>query len=358
MPASAVDAVANERSQLEVLIIEQQLLLLDVSETYAEFRRSREFSGSPTSSLHSDQRDFGLEHDRTPPPTTLDKYKDQAIKAAKSRNSVAELSAVVRQNSSRFSTEILEKWTRLGAIERRLSTPGEGPGTLQKLQKLHRRDSYQPHVESGSDTDRSPRLTRNNSEIGTSPQPHRPASVQVGAIERNALPIPMAISQTIRSSAPFSPGGTYACMSPSTTYLPAGASPARSINSGYFPTSPRPSSNNAGSTRGSASPDGRERATSNGLGIPWRLWQSSNRWDFVDDQIVNTNSQVPSEKAYTERNGWTEIMQTWVRREAIEESRYSFNQVQKEVPDGSRTRFETCFCIGKPLTYVSVPSPI
>lgn len=67
---------------------------------------------------------------------------------------------------------------------------------------------------------------------------------------------------------------------------------------------------------------------------------------------MNSNTQVPLEKAFTERNGWTEIMQTWVRREAIEEARYSFNQVQKEMPDGSRTRFETCFCIGKPLTYV------
>lgn len=67
---------------------------------------------------------------------------------------------------------------------------------------------------------------------------------------------------------------------------------------------------------------------------------------------MNTNSQALVEKAYTERSSWTEIMQTWVRREALEEARYSFNQVQKEMPDGSRTRFETCFCIGKPLTYV------
>ncbi|EOD49197.1 hypothetical protein UCRNP2_4039 [Neofusicoccum parvum UCRNP2] len=163
VPASAADAVANERSQLEVLVIEQQLLLLDVSETFAEYRRSRDFAGSPSSSGHSDQRDFAIEQDQTPSPTTLDKYKDQSIKTANPRNSITDSSTLV----------------------------------------------------------------------------------------------------------------------------------------------------------------------------------------------MNTNSQVPVEKAYTERNGWTEIMQTWVRREAIEEARYSFNQVQKEMPDGSRTRFETCFCIGKALTYVS-----
>ncbi|KAL1623598.1 hypothetical protein SLS56_008238 [Neofusicoccum ribis] len=334
VPASAADAVANERSQLEVLVIEQQLLLLDVSETFAEYRRSRDFAGSPSSSGHSDQRDFAIEQDQTPSPTTLDKYKDQSIKTANPRNSITDSSTLVRRISSRFSNEILENWTSLGDIERRLSVADEYPGTVQKLQQeqgLQRRDSYQPRVEDGSDTEPSPNLSRNNSEIVMSPLPQRPPSVhQVGAMERH---MQMTGSQSLRSGAPFSPGGSYACLSPSTTYVPAGASPARSVNSGYFPSSPRASSNTIGMNQGSVSPDRRDKITSNGLGIPWRLWQSSNRWDFVDEQVMNTNSQVPVEKAYTERNGWTEIMQTWVRREAIEEARYSFNQVQKEMPD-------------------------
>lgn len=187
-----------------------------------------------------------------------------------------------------------------------------------------------------------------------SPQPQRPPSVhQVGAMERHSQPIATATVRNLRSGAPFSPGSPYACMSPTNAYAPTGTSPAQSVYSGYFPSSPRASAHPIGSSRGSASPDGRQGESNNGLGIPWRLWQGSNRWDFVDDQVMNTNTQVPLEKAYTERNGWTEIMQTWVRREAIEEARYSFNQVQKEMPDGNRTRFETCFCIGKPLTYVS-----
>lgn len=357
-PASAADAVANERSQLEVLIIEQQLLLLDVSEAYAEYRRSRDFAGSPSSSIHSDQRDFAADLDHSPPPSSLDRYKDQSLKNAKSRSSITESSAVVRRISAKFSNEILERWTRLGDIERRLSASDEYPGTLQKLQQgLQRRDSYQPRVESGSDTEASPSMMRNSSDAVMSPQPQRPPSAQqFGAMERRTQPMPTPGGRNLRSSAPFSPGGSYACLSPSTTYVPTGASPAHSVNSGYFPSSPRVSSNTLGSNYGSASPEVRERSPSNGLGIPWRLWQGSNRWDFVDDQVMNSNTQVPLEKAFTERNGWTEIMQTWVRREAIEEARYSFNQVQKEMPDGSRTRFETCFCIGKPLTYQEVRS--
>ncbi|KAL1643456.1 hypothetical protein SLS58_004814 [Diplodia intermedia] len=352
-PASAADAVANERSQLEVLVIDQQLLLLDVSEAHDEYRRSRDFAGSPSNSVYSDHRDPTADQDRTPSPSTLEKYKDQSIKAATLHASLTESSAFVRRISSAFSTDILHRWTRLGEIERRLSTADEYPGTLQKFpQVLQRRDSYQPRVESESEGESSPHLTRRDSEA-TSP-PQRPPSVhQIGAMERNALPIPITGIQNLRASASFSPGGSYACLSPSTAYVPAGASPARSLNSGYFPSSPRASLNAMGSSQGPV-PEGRERATSNGLGIPWRLWQGSNRWDFVDDQVMNSNTQMPVEKAYTERNSWTEIMQTWVRREAIEKARFSFNQVQKEMPDGNRTRFETCFCIGKPLTYAEI----
>ncbi|KAH7062061.1 hypothetical protein B0J12DRAFT_549680, partial [Macrophomina phaseolina] len=358
VPASVADAVTNERSQLEVLIIEQQLLLLDVSDAYAEYRRSRDFAGSPSSSIHSDQRDSAAAHDDTPPPNTLDKYKDQSTKNTKTRSSVTESSALVRRISAKFSNEILERWTRLGDIERRLSASDEYPGTLQNFQQgVQRRDSYHARVESGSDTEASPPLMRNNSEVLMSPQPQRPPSVhQVGAMERHSQPIATATVRNLRSGAPFSPGSPYACMSPTNAYAPTGTSPAQSVYSGYFPSSPRASAHPIGSSRGSASPDGRQRESNNGLGIPWRLWQGSNRWDFVDDQVMNTNTQVPLEKAYTERNGWTEIMQTWVRREAIEEARYSFNQVQKEMPDGNRTRFETCFCIGKPLTYQEIRS--
>ncbi|KAL1624979.1 hypothetical protein SLS54_003705 [Diplodia seriata] len=328
-PASAADAVANERSQLEVLVIDQQLLLLDVSEAHDEYRRSRDFAGSPSNSVYSDHRDPTADQDRTPSPSTLEKYKDQSIKAATLQASLTESSAFVRRISSGFSTDILHRWTRLGEIERRLSTADEYPGTLQKFpQVLQRRDSYQPRVESESEDESSSHLTRRDSEP-TSP-PQRPPSVhQIGAMERNALPIPITGIQNLRASASFSPGGSYACLSPSTAL------------------------NAMGSSQGSV-PEGRERATSNGLGIPWRLWQGSNRWDFVDDQVMNSNTQMPVEKAYTERNSWTEIMQTWVRREAIEEARFSFNQVQKEMPDGNRTRFETCFCIGKPLTYAEI----
>ncbi|OJD32764.1 uncharacterized protein BKCO1_3600024 [Diplodia corticola] len=353
-PASAADAVANERSQLEVLVIEQQLLLLDVSEAHDEYRRSRDFAASPSNSVHSDHRDLATDQDRTPSPSTLEKYKDQSIKTADFPVNVTESSALVRSISSRFSNDILHRWTRLSHIERRLSAAEEYPGTLPKIQQgLQRRDSYQPRVESESEDEASPHLTQRDSEV-TSPRPQgTPSFHQAGAMERNALPIPAAGIQNLRSSAPFSPGGTYACLSPSTAYLPAGASPARSLNSGYFPSSPRASLNAIGPNQGPA-PEVRERATSNGLGIPWRLWQGSNRWDFVDDQVMNSNTQMPVEKAYAERNSWTEIMQTWVRREAIEEARYSFNQVQKEIPDGKRTRFETCFCIGKALTYTEI----
>jgi hypothetical protein len=47
-------------------------------------------------------------------------------------------------------------------------------------------------------------------------------------------------------------------------------------------------------------------------------------------------------------------MASWVCKEAIREAGYKFTQVQKDVQDGRRTKFETCFCVEKPLQFEQV----
>ncbi|KAF2142174.1 uncharacterized protein K452DRAFT_287392 [Aplosporella prunicola CBS 121167] len=358
LPPTAADAVANERAQLEVLIIEQQLLLLDVFDAFSTYQQTREEEG------------VAHQQDSTPPPSKLSKYRDESIGEPQARRPLAETSSLVRRASVNFSNVILARWTQLKALERRLSLTDSEE---DKPKPAERRRSYQPTVESVA-SDSMPPTARNSPELVKSPNPQRPPSA------RTTLPAPIPTSGVIRSTGPFSPktgafspsAGPY---SPSTgPFSPGPSYSASPASTAYFPGSPRRA---AAATTGFKAPPPRsasfhgtfpprpppapdtttttkvEEETADGLDIPWRLWLQSNRWDFVDDKVVSTNAAVPPEQAFTDRAAWTEIMQKWVRREALEEARYSFNQVQKEVSEGGRTRFETCFCIGRPLTYVS-----
>ncbi|KAK8168481.1 hypothetical protein BKA80DRAFT_308227 [Phyllosticta citrichinensis] len=352
LPASAADAVANECSQLEVLIVEQQLLLLELSDAYASYRRSCDFSDSPSSSVHFEQKDFVPNQDKTPPPTSLDRYRDPSLIDVQPNRPLPEISSLVRRSSPRFSNQILSRWTLLQEIEQRMAVPEDEiykPLTpaQQRFGALGHSKSYEvDHRE-----DPIPGIMRTGAGHVESPKPTRPPVSPVGAMEHSTRPIPITPHPTARAGQAFSPG--------SSNSLPAGYSvqPGRPPSMAYSPASPRTGFSNYYQPQPQARPtavsDNRP-STEVMLGIPWRLWLQSYHWDFTDDKVMNTNSQVPLDKAYTDRNGWTELMQTWVRREAIEEARLSFNQVQKEVQDGGRTRFEPCFCIGKPLTYAEV----
>ncbi|KAK8254786.1 hypothetical protein HDK77DRAFT_11940 [Phyllosticta capitalensis] len=354
LPASAADAVANECSQLEVLIVEQQLLLLELSDAYANYRRSCDFSDSPASSVHFDQKDFVPNQDKTPTPGSLDRYRDPALSDVEPNRPLPEISSLVRRHSPRFSNDILSRWTLLQEIEQRLAAPEDEiykplTPSQQRFGKLGRSKSYE--VDAFGD-ESIPGVMRTGASHVESPKPQRPPMSPVGAMEHGARPIPIVTPlPTARGGQAFSPG--------SSNSLPAGYSvhPGGPRSMAYSPASPRTGFSNYYQPQPQARPTAvaeNRPSTEVMLGIPWRLWLQSYHWDFTDDKVMNTNSQVPLDKAYTDRNGWTELMQTWVRREAIEEARLSFNQVQKEVQDGGRTRFETCFCIGKPLTYAEV----
>ncbi|KAF2138938.1 uncharacterized protein K452DRAFT_254951 [Aplosporella prunicola CBS 121167] len=91
-----------------------------------------------------------------------------------------------------------------------------------------------------------------------------------------------------------------------------------------------------------------------GLDIPWRLGLRSDLWDFIDDKVFSTNSKLAPEVAFTNHTAWTEIMQTWVIKEALEEAHYSFKQVQNKVTDERGIRTEAFFRIEMALKYPDV----
>ncbi|KAF2084215.1 hypothetical protein K490DRAFT_68998 [Saccharata proteae CBS 121410] len=362
LPAAAADAVINERSQLRVIVIEQQLLLLETSAAYEDYRRNLQ---QPDVQSEKQEDEVTLdERIVVPSPRELRHYQEQSLRAVPTRISAVKTSKLVRNISSDFSAEMLARWTRLQDIERRLSVTDEEDVDTPRQGHLvneHRGGSRNP--EPSKDGEYFPSVARTGPENVMSPKPHRPPSLQINDMERGAHPAPMTTPNhhDRRSAGPVSPMSSYGGVSPTSSTYFAGTPSSASKTSNYTPASPRSSQSSLNPSRSAGAQDPRDRAPATnaaagaGLGIPWRLWLQSNRWDFVDDKVINTNSQVPLEQAFNDRAAWTEMMQRWVRREAIEEGRYSFNQVQKEVPDATgRTNFETCFCIGKGLTFPEV----
>ena len=95
------------------------------------------------------------------------------------------------------------------------------------------------------------------------------------------------------------------------------------------------------------------------LDIPWQLCTRKYYWKYIDSEVVDSNTDHPPSVAFSQRNGWTEIMASWVCKEAIREARYKVTQVQKEVRpktghESRRKKFETCLCIEQPLHFEQV----
>ena len=94
------------------------------------------------------------------------------------------------------------------------------------------------------------------------------------------------------------------------------------------------------------------------LEIPWRLCLRTQYWEYIDGKVDRTNSKYPSSKALNDRNTSTEILASWVCREAIEEMGYKYETLRKMSNDGRRTKPETFFSISRPLTFVSPHSSL
>ncbi|KAI9652097.1 MAG: hypothetical protein M1831_007230 [Alyxoria varia] len=89
-----------------------------------------------------------------------------------------------------------------------------------------------------------------------------------------------------------------------------------------------PQSHAASATAGS-------RRTGNGLGIPWRIRISSNKYfDFRDDKLVGPRTPwLPTEPMswmYSHDNACTEISKSWVCEPAIREKQYPFNEIRDD----------------------------
>jgi hypothetical protein len=258
-------------------------------------------------------------------PATLYRYQDRDIaKLDKTLSNTPQWLLAICNITSPQTEHLLNRWTCLPQLDARLRE-------AEKEIRTQQRQFQQPMVESDNEDDDNQRQRR----AGASALPIQPLFA-----EPSSLPNP---SRDMRygPTAPISPAE-----SPRTSrHSLAGSSNEQG--------SPR-SSITSLPVEATAAVEAKEEDEDLDLEIPWQLCTRKFYWRYIDGKIVNSNTdQLPS-VAFLERNSWTEIMASWVCKEAIREAGLRVTQVQKEKKDGRRTKFETCFCIEQPLQFEQV----
>jgi hypothetical protein len=272
----------------------------------------------------SSQSVVAAERDKSPSPAALYQYQNQHVaNQDNTSTNTAHWLMTIRSISSLHIDSLLEKWTCLPQLDAQLREAEQQTRTLQ-------RQSQQPMVESDDedDHDRSQKSSRADN---NTMQPLFP--------EANPPPNPVQDAK-FGPTAPMSPAA-----SPRTS--------RNSLASSGEHESPR-SSVSSQPVEAAAAVEAQEEDEDIDLEIPWQLCTRKYYWRYIDGKLRKSNTEQLPSVAFLERGSWTEIMASWVCKEAIQEAGYRFTQVQKERKDGRRTKFETCFCIERPLQFEQV----
>lgn len=329
--------MANEKYQLETLIIEQQLSILLASKLYTPSRADTRFSADYDCSQSLVAVGKG-----GPQPANLFQYQDSFIKSLDARGSNEDQWLGPVCGSSRTQVDrLLDRWSRLRQFEESLQD-------AERKAQAEKRETQQPFVESDIDDEVGalPKFAGSGIRL-TTPTPRRPDKPQPLFTETTTLPIPVR-DPKFGPTAPLSPASSFG-VSPrsSGSNLPIPNSPSSS------PVSPRASIGTL-PVEAAAAVKAKDKHDDANLEIPWTLCTRRHWWKYVDDKIEDSNTNTPSSDAWTERNSWTEVLASWVCKEAIKEAGYHYTRRQMERRDGKQTKFETCFCIDRPLTFKEV----
>ncbi|KAL2351684.1 hypothetical protein BJ546DRAFT_851665 [Cryomyces antarcticus] len=284
--------VAEERLQMESLIIEQQLSVIKTGQLFEAYQNDR----SAAVALEQGDQDpeqlaLKLHSEFTKcVGFTLFQEPSCALGTIDASPTDAECLTLVLRHSNGYIDYLLARWTRLREIEERIRLKVEQPLSENALSK--------------------PVPTRLLSQGGygqrSRGQSARKPSVRIVRIPRTNL------QHTVRGTnhgeaCPYRPSH----LPPEYRYQTH--SPECHLNHPptSLPTSPS-----------HMRPDGFESAE---LGIPWRLRLHTIYWDFLDSKVVASNTEYPPVEAWRDRDTRTEIRSSWVGKEAIEEAGYRYN---------------------------------
>lgn len=247
-----------------------------------------------------------------PNPIELVKYQDKYLTSLDTRNSdESHWLASVCGTSKPQLDRLLERWTTLRQFKENLLNE-------KRKAQAEKRETQQAFVESDSEDeiDVLPKFAGSGIGINT---------------------------PTTRTAPPLSPD-------PHSLPIPIQAS---SQDSGSVSASPRTSISTL-PVEAAAAVEAKDKDEDLDLEIPWTLRTRRYYWRYIDGKIQESNTDMPTSEAFRHRHSWTEVQASWVCKDALKEAGLPYTQVQKEIPDGRRTKFETWFCIDRPLTFDEV----
>lgn len=233
--------------------------------------------------------------------------------------------------SASHSEHLLEKWTSLPQFDDRVRN-------AEREAQKQKQENQQATVESDGEEDDEHAA----SIAGGRAQRRRSASVQPLFTDAN-----LASPSTEQNNGPSTPLSSAASLRTSRISLGSSTKEQES------PTSPR-SSIGSLPVEAAAAVEAKEEDDDVDLEIPWTLCTRKYYWKYIDARQVGGNTDQPPSLAFLERSSWTEILASWVCKEAIREAGYRYTPVRKERKDGRRTKFETLFLIEKPLQFDQV----
>ncbi|KAF2112455.1 hypothetical protein BDV96DRAFT_689707 [Lophiotrema nucula] len=324
-PQSPDATIADQETQLEALVIEQQLSFLHASKRYEKWRwrdRQPDELSMASSLVAADDRGGD------PKLADLLRYQHRSLVHLDTSHAKDEWLGSICEVSNAQVDHLIKRWTLLHELE-----------TLsyeeQLAMKERKRRSQQPTVESDSSDDDDlgelPRIRL------ATPHPRRSKSAQKISTDPGILPIPGSSLHTgDKLSVPT-----------------LGRSMHQGKNSALDLPEASQADNSASPIAAAAAVEAKEDGDV-GLKIPWTLCTRDHYWKHIDGKMIKSDTLLPASTAYSDRTSFTEIDLSWVCKEALREAKYSFTQMQKLRRDGERTKMEPTFRIDTALTFEEV----
>lgn len=360
----AIDAVDTERLQMQSLIIEQQMALIRVYRLYQEYSLSK---AAFSELLPNTGRALIQYDEREANPMALVPYREPSLSQTDPAATETEDLVRVRRIAPPYVDFLLHHWTRIVEIEQRMIEDRKSGKRDRRSDKGH---WEQPTVESDSEEDFVyPREGQPKRPLNSPGPVLMPVNEDVDlerGLPTSPIGIPVSPSINIRrasvSQNPQSPrsysSSSYSASQASNPYFPSSptSAPPRSRRS----PGPSPLSSPRTSFSADCTPTPRGVPTSprqeqpEQPAIPWRLKLNHASWDFHGANIVDSNTPNSHVPALSDRSTVTEIMASHVSKQTLEEADLEFQAVNKDVRDGKRTRFETCYIIHRPLSWSDI----
>jgi len=353
------------------------MALMRVYRIYREYSLSK--SAFPELPSSANQHQALIQYDeREVNPLALVPYQEPSLsKTYPARTEMEDLPRVCRIAQPYVDT-LLRRWTRLEEMEVRTL---EDSNSRRSSTRSDRGRWEHPTVESDSEDDFGPPRDPSRRLNGPGPilmpvnenedmdfergPPFSPFGIPLSpSINVHRPQIRHSWSSTSTSSisgSPYSPASPTAAAANALprSHRSPGPSPFSSPRSSisadhYTPHAPPPSppSSIPGATAAAVSPSHQD--TPDPKNFPWRLRLKNAWWDHHGPKITGSNTNVSPVHALGDRDSVTEILTSYVVREAMEEAGLPYRSVTRDSFVDGRTRLESCFVIQRPMGWEEV----